>query len=194
MKKSAKQLTTHDWLDHALQVLAQQGLAAVAVEPLAKSLGVTKGSFYWHFSNRQQLISELLKFWQEIEQDYLQRLLQDLQHPEALFKQALTLLLEDDTNKGVFLAISNQQDNEEARRYYVAAVERRHHLFKKILKAAGFSSKKAELQASQLYVAYLGMIKSMLDNSLAGVSTLSSQQFIRYQVGLIFTSNSGLSG
>ena len=45
-------LTAADWTQAALDALARGGLTAVAVEPLAKELGATKGSFYWHFADR----------------------------------------------------------------------------------------------------------------------------------------------
>ena len=47
-----KTLTAEDWARAALEAIAEDGVTAVAVEPLARSLGVTKGSFYWHFANR----------------------------------------------------------------------------------------------------------------------------------------------
>jgi AcrR family transcriptional regulator len=52
------------WVDAALQALAAGGPDAVRVEPLATSLGVSKGGFYWHFENRQQLLDELLDSWE----------------------------------------------------------------------------------------------------------------------------------
>ena len=48
----------------ALFAIADGGAAAVAVEPLAARLGATKGSFYWHFPNREQLIVEALELWE----------------------------------------------------------------------------------------------------------------------------------
>ena len=53
-----------DWIRAALDAIASGGLAAVAVEPLARSLGVTKGSFYAHFSNRDELIEAALEAWE----------------------------------------------------------------------------------------------------------------------------------
>lgn len=58
-------LSADDWVETALTALAQGGLAAVAVEPLATRLGATKGSFYWHFSSRDALIEAVLKAWVE---------------------------------------------------------------------------------------------------------------------------------
>ena len=51
------------WLDAALDLLTESGINAVRVEVLAKSLGVTKGSFYWHFQNRNQLLEQMLDHW-----------------------------------------------------------------------------------------------------------------------------------
>ncbi len=44
-------------------MLASEGISAVRVERLARSLGVTKGSFYWHFRNHGELLSRLLQYW-----------------------------------------------------------------------------------------------------------------------------------
>ena len=62
-------LSADDWALGALDVIAEQGLAAVAVEPLARRLGVTKGSFYWHFPSREALLVAALDLWEAIEQE-----------------------------------------------------------------------------------------------------------------------------
>lgn len=49
----------------ALTAIAEGGVAAVAVEPLAARLGTTKGSFYWHFPNRGALLEAALEHWAE---------------------------------------------------------------------------------------------------------------------------------
>lgn len=62
MAKTTK-LGKEDWIKAAFHTLSESGVAAVRVEVLAKRLGVTKGSFYWHFKNRQALLIELLEKW-----------------------------------------------------------------------------------------------------------------------------------
>ncbi|MEI5100098.1 TetR/AcrR family transcriptional regulator [Streptomyces sp. PmtG] len=59
-------LSARDWADAALVAIGEGGVAAVAVEPLAARLGTTKGSFYWHFANRDALIEAALERWTEI--------------------------------------------------------------------------------------------------------------------------------
>jgi AcrR family transcriptional regulator len=57
------QLSASDWIDAGLDVLAEQGIDAVRVEPICRRLGVTKGSFYHHFQDRNSLQTEMLKRW-----------------------------------------------------------------------------------------------------------------------------------
>ena len=53
------------WIEAGIGTLAEHGLAGVRVESLAKSLGVTKGSFYWHFRDRSELLASVLDFWKQ---------------------------------------------------------------------------------------------------------------------------------
>src|ERR1700740_1870796 len=56
-------LTAADWAEAALQLIAEAGLSALTVDTLARPLGVTKGSFYWHFKGRQELLTAGLARW-----------------------------------------------------------------------------------------------------------------------------------
>ena len=57
------QLTAEDWQKQALETLDKEGIHKVNVEYLARQLGVTKGSFYWHFKNHETLIRGMLDYW-----------------------------------------------------------------------------------------------------------------------------------
>ena len=57
-------LTRTDWAEAALLALARDGLKGVAVERLARELRTTKGSFYWHFADRADLIAATLERWE----------------------------------------------------------------------------------------------------------------------------------
>lgn len=62
-KNEVSKLGQQDWINLGLEVLAGNGVEAVRVEPLAKLLNVTKGSFYWHFKNREELLEAILQEW-----------------------------------------------------------------------------------------------------------------------------------
>src|ERR1700691_3062291 len=57
------------WIEEALRALAAGGPDAVRVEPLARTLGVTRGGFYWHFEDRGALLSEMLDTWERAATD-----------------------------------------------------------------------------------------------------------------------------
>ena len=54
-----------DWLNTALAALAEGGINAIAIEKLAEKLGVTRGSFYYHFKDRDELLQKLLNYWEQ---------------------------------------------------------------------------------------------------------------------------------
>ena len=58
-----QRLTRQDWINAALQLLSEAGIGAVSVEQLATSLGITRGSFYHHFTDREDLLRALLEYW-----------------------------------------------------------------------------------------------------------------------------------
>ncbi len=68
----SQKLNKDDWIKAAFTTLSESGVDAVRVEALAKRIGVTKGSFYWHFKSRQELLDALLEKWR-IEQRVIKR-------------------------------------------------------------------------------------------------------------------------
>ena len=57
-------LNRDDWIEAATEWVATHGVASLAVEPLARALGVTKGAFYWSFANRDELLLAVLERWE----------------------------------------------------------------------------------------------------------------------------------
>ena len=57
-------LTADDWVAAGLRVLVESGVGAVKILPLAQGMGVTRGSFYWHFKSRAALLERLLDAWE----------------------------------------------------------------------------------------------------------------------------------
>ena len=72
---TADRLGPEDWTRAALAAIADKGTAHVSVERLARELGATKGSFYWHFKDRPALIDAALQRW---ERDYTDRIIERL--------------------------------------------------------------------------------------------------------------------
>jgi AcrR family transcriptional regulator len=60
-------LSREDWIDGALDELTRGGIRALSVEGLARAMGVTKGSFYWHFGSRDKLLFAVLERWEQVD-------------------------------------------------------------------------------------------------------------------------------
>lgn len=63
MEEASSRLNRDDWLAAALK-RCEHGIDAVKIAPLAADMGVTTGSFYWHFKNRRELLEALLAYWE----------------------------------------------------------------------------------------------------------------------------------
>lgn len=62
-RKPADRSSREDWTREALNLLADGGIAAITIDALCRRLQLTKGSFYWHFTGRQELLSAMADSW-----------------------------------------------------------------------------------------------------------------------------------
>lgn len=69
-------LTRERWIEAATEVLVDQGIDHVRVDLLATRLGVTRGSFYWHFKDREELLRAVLEAWRDYTTEQLTRRLE----------------------------------------------------------------------------------------------------------------------
>ena len=89
-----QRLSREAWATAALRALTVRGVAAVAVEPLAAALGTTKGSFYWHFSDREELVRAALELWELEQTSAVIDQLGTLDEPRERLRVLLTLVLD----------------------------------------------------------------------------------------------------
>lgn len=97
-QKARSEATTLDkgaWTDAALHALAENGIDGVRIEILARVLGVTKGSFYWHFSDRGELLDAVLQEWRRrATLSIIDRLESTHESPEQRLRRLLRLQFE----------------------------------------------------------------------------------------------------
>jgi AcrR family transcriptional regulator len=84
------------WLDAARQALIEEGTAGVEIKKLAKRLGASRSVFYWFFSNRAQLLEELLGYWAQTSTVLFERILQAPGHNGTAKYLAMTNLWVDE--------------------------------------------------------------------------------------------------
>jgi AcrR family transcriptional regulator len=87
-----RKLTRQDWITAALGEMSRRGVDGVSVEPLAKAVGATKGSFYWHFRDREELVTEALARWEHEGTDAVIAALSPLGDARTRLRQLLEAL------------------------------------------------------------------------------------------------------
>jgi AcrR family transcriptional regulator len=94
-KKERSNLSRSDWIAAAVVALEAKGIDEVRVTSLAKMLGVTRGSFYWHFRDRQDLLTSLLEWWDREKTDSVLDEISNLGGtPRARLLRAMELIVE----------------------------------------------------------------------------------------------------
>ena len=104
-------MSAEDWTAAALRTLVEDGLGSVAVEPLAAELGVTKGSFYWHFKDRQALLEAALQRWMDVGTTDRFRQLDAEPLPEQRLRTLVRSILEDEGTLALDFAVQVSADD-----------------------------------------------------------------------------------
>jgi AcrR family transcriptional regulator len=66
MVMSGERLGPEEWVNAGLRALARSGFTALKADTLAKALGVSRGSFYWHFADVGAFHAAVLRHWREV--------------------------------------------------------------------------------------------------------------------------------
>jgi AcrR family transcriptional regulator len=150
-------LSRQSWVQAALDAIAEGGLAAVAVVPLAKRLGATKGSFYWHFTDREALVEAALADW---EQSHTAAVIAEIEASSADPLQQLRLLFRRVTalaaRDRIELALLATADHPTVRPVLDRVTRRRVEFVAGRFQRLGFSRAQARRRALLAYSAYLG--------------------------------------
>jgi AcrR family transcriptional regulator len=153
------QLSAKDWLDQGLKTLAKSGFTALKAEPLAKAMGVSRGSFYWHFADIGAFHAAILKHWRDIAAEQI------IANVEAASKHEdpLALLLRRVFGEKLTLesAVRTWATLDPAARAAVQAIDqRRLGYVEGLLKQSGLPAERAHARAQILYWAFLGFALS----------------------------------
>lgn len=153
--KGMTRLTEHDWLDHGLQTLARSGFASLKAATLAESLGVSRGSFYWHFKHILDFRTRLLLHWQRQTTDAIIREMDTQANEEERLPELMIRAYA--AKPQLERAVRVWATHDEQARTHLSRVDRlRLNYIRKLLKAAGLNDRTATYRARFLYAASLG--------------------------------------
>jgi AcrR family transcriptional regulator len=151
----SNRLTARDWIDFALKTLAHDGFQVLKADILARKLGVSRGSFYWHFTELRSFHGQVIDRWRQTATEAIIADLERLGSPEqrldTLFRRAL--------GHGALLEVRMRawaDENEEAARVLDDIDRRRKAYIEQMLVDAGIAPLLAATRAQLLYWSYLG--------------------------------------
>ncbi|MGW4242917.1 TetR/AcrR family transcriptional regulator [Nocardia sp. NPDC004722] len=154
MAEKRQRLTRDDWITAALAALTEGGVAAVAMEPLAARLNSTKGSAYWHFANRDELLRAALERWERDEtESVITQVAADPDPATGLRTLMATAMSHPQENLAVTLAGSTDPSVEPV---LTRVTNRRIDYLAELFARLGFDAETARNRAVLTYTSYLG--------------------------------------
>lgn len=175
-------LTAEDWATVALDVIASQGIEAVAVEPLARRLGVTKGSFYWHYPNREALVTRALEVWERHETvEMIGRAEREPQPRERIHTLFRTAANTDARSERVLLALSASK-HVAARACVQRVTEAWRAYLETCYRGLGMEPVQARNWATLAYSTFIGTVRLRRDNPDALPVGVQFNDYLRFLI------------
>ncbi len=158
-KPRERRLSPDDWARAALGAIARGGVGAVAVETVAAELGATKGSFYWHFKNRDALIQTALDRWEHVGTEAVIGELEREPDPVRRLKKVLAAAFKLGPADRAEIALLANPDHPAAVRAVRRVAERRITYISQQLEALGWDRGQALDRAVLMYYVYVGHLQ-----------------------------------
>ena len=152
-------LSADDWAQAALDLIAETGVQAVAVEPLARRLGVTKGSFYWHFPSRDALLQAALERWENVEQEALFGALEKVPDARERLRALFHMVAREYKSHVIYSALLKAQDHATVQPVIERVSKRRLDYLTASFRQAGLGREDAQHRARLTYAAYVGFLQ-----------------------------------
>jgi AcrR family transcriptional regulator len=155
-------LSADDWAREALDQIAEQGVASVAVEPLARRLGVTKGSFYWHFPSRDALLQAALERWETAEQELVFGSLERVADPRERLRALFRLVAHEAKSHIIYSELLKALDHPTVSPVIGRVSQLRLDYLTASFRQAGLGRTDAQHRARLAYAAYVGFLQLSL--------------------------------
>jgi len=176
-RKERNTLTAEDWEKEALELIAEQGIQALAVEPLARRMGITKGSFYWHFPGREALLERALTRWEEHDARNLKKSLGEFDHPRDRLVSFFRRVVKEKLTHEVYSELCAAAGHPQVEPVLERVANRRMEQISAAFEELGMERSAARHQARLTYSVYLGFLQLQRQHQ---TPSLSSEEFDAY--------------
>jgi AcrR family transcriptional regulator len=154
-----ERLSRRHWQRAALETLTEGGIAAVTVPRIAKKLGVTKGSFYWHFKSVDELLGAALADWERIFTDERLAAFSTVSDPTKRLEPWFAEVERGHPAQKLHLAIAGAADHPVVGTVFARVATKRIAFIAAALRQMGFARKDADARAIAAHAAYLGFLR-----------------------------------
>ena len=152
-------LTAADWAAAALQLVADAGFAALTVDAVAARLRVSKGSFYWHFRGRSDLVSAALDRWERRSTAEAIKGLDEVKDPRRRLELILDAASEPPRSRSLYAALAEAVHDPVVGQVLNQVASRRIAYLKACYRELGLTPQEAEAKAVFAYAAYRGLLQ-----------------------------------
>jgi AcrR family transcriptional regulator len=159
-RHSEARLDRRDWVEVGIGILSSRGLDAIRVEALARRLNISKGSFYWHFKDRDDLLEAILSEWESRQSDWNTEG-EGASNPVERWARLFELFSRPEYAR-LEMAISSWARQEERVALRVARAEKKRIAYLSLVfREIGFTANQASEWANAAMFLYLGWMDRM---------------------------------
>lgn len=184
-KNEKKTLTASDWEQAALVLVAEKGVTALAIEPLAKRMGVTKGSFYWHFGSRDELLERALRRWEEHDRRNLNRSLGEIDDPRERLVSFFRRVGKERLTHEVYNELCSASGHRQVEPVLERVAERRMQHLSAAFEELGMGRDSARYRARLTYSVYLGFLQLQRQHQAPLRSSESFDSYIEHVINTL---------
>jgi AcrR family transcriptional regulator len=175
-------LTAADWEREALELIAEKGVGALAIEPLARRMGITKGSFYWHFTGRESLLEQALLRWEEHDSRNLNTSLGEIDNPRERLVSFFRRVGREKLTHEVYSELCAAAGHPQVEPVLERVAERRMDHLAEAFHELGMPEFKARLQARLTYSVYLGFLQLQKQHQTPSKSSEDFDAYIEHVI------------
>lgn len=180
-------LSASDWEQAALELIAEKGVAALAVEPLARRLGITKGSFYWHFASRDELLVQALGRWERRDIEHLKRSLNSGEPAGDRLTDFILRTSRQNTSHQIHAALCAASDHPRVKPVIERITLRRLEYLAKAFRELGLDAEAARHRARLTYTSYVGYIQLQTRGMAPERGSEEFEAYVRHAISTLLS-------
>jgi len=175
-------LSSADWERAALELIAEKGVAALAIEPLARRLGITKGSFYWHFAGRDELLEQALSRWEQRDLEHLTRSLDDDRPAAERLSEFILRTSRQNLSHQIHAALCAASDHPLVAPVIERITRRRIEYLARAFRELGLDGEQARHRARLTYTSYVGYIQLQMRGMAPERGSEEFEAYVRHAI------------